>query len=393
MRQLFTLTGADLRQRVRDRSVLIFALAVPLALMFVFNLVFGNTTGGDVELQAVDVAVTADPDDDMATVVVDAVRSLDGEGFDVTVARFTEETARARVDDGRSAVAILLPDGFGQAAQTGAPVTVDAVRGGNAELEVDIVLSVVDGVLDQFAAGAVTARAALAEGVPPDQLGALAEQAATGGPAYDLVQGEAASEQLDSGAALVAGQAGLFLLFTVGFGVTGLLVEKENGTLARLRSMPMPQWFIVAGKALMSLVLGVISTSVLLAAGGFLFDTDFGSPLAVLVLVVCATAAGVSVMFLVVRIARTSEQAGVATAIVSLVLGIGGGAFMPVSATGTLATVLDLNPVAALLRGLGITSAGGGIADLGAPIAIMLGFAVVMIGLSRIVPDRGALSS
>lgn len=390
MRQLLTLTGSDLRQRVRDRSVIIFALVVPLALMFVFNLVFGNTD--DIELQAVTVAVSADPDDDMATIVVDAIRSLDGQGFDVTVARFTEESARARVDDGRSAVAILLPDGFGPAAQTGAPVTVDAVRGGYAELEVDIVLSVVDGVLDQFHAGAVTARAALAEGIPPDQVGQLAEQAAAGGPTYTLVAGEAASEQLDSGAALVAGQAGLFLLFTVGFGVTGLLIEKENGTLARLRSMPMPQWFIVAGKALMSLVLGVISTSVLLTAGGWLFDADFGSPLAVFVLVVCATAAGTSVMFLVVRVARTSEQAGVATAIVALVLGIGGGAFMPVSATGTLASVLDLNPVSALLRGLGITSAGGGIADLGVPIAIMLGFAAVMIVASRLVPDRGALS-
>ena len=38
----------------------------------------------------------------------------------------------------------------------------------------------------------------------------------------------------------MAGQAGLFLLFTVGFGVTGLLAEREPGTLARLRSMPMP---------------------------------------------------------------------------------------------------------------------------------------------------------
>jgi ABC-2 type transport system permease protein len=393
MRQLLTLTGVDLRQRVRDRSVIIFALVVPLALMFVFDLVFGNTTGDGLELQAIDVAVSADPTDDMATVVIDAVRSLDGEGFDVTVARFPEETARSRVDDGSSAMAILLPDGFGPAVQNGAPVTVDAVRGGSAELEVDIVLSVVDGVLDRFAAGAVTARAALAEGVPADRLGSLAEQAATGGPAYELVQGQAASEQLDSGAALVAGQAGLFLLFTVGFGVTGLLVDKENGTLARLRSMPMPPWFIVAGKALMSLVLGVVSTSVLLAAGGALFDADFGSPLPVFLLVVCATAAGTSVMFLVVRVARTSEQAGVATAIVALVLGIGGGAFMPVNVTGALAVVADLNPVSALLRGLGITSAGGGITDLGVPVAIMLGFAVVMIGLSRIVPDRGALSS
>ena len=139
-------------------------------------------------------------------------------------------------------------------------------------------------------------------------------------------------------------------------------------------------------------MLGVVATSVLLTAGSVLFDADFGSPVAVAVLIVCATTAGTSVMFLVARVAKTSEQAGIATSIVALVLGIGGGAFMPVSASGALATVLDLNPVAALLRGLGITSAGGGITDLGLPITIMLGFAVVMVGLSRLVPDRGALS-
>lgn len=390
MRQLVTLTTTDLLQRVRDRSVIVFALVVPLALMFVLNLVFGATD--DPDLDAVTVAVTAPDGDDLASVVTEAVRSLDGEVFAVTVEELDEATARARVDDGDADVAVLLPDGFGPAVQTGAPVTVEAVRGGDAELEVDIVLSVVDGVLEQFHAGAITARAGLAGGIPPDLLAQLAEQAAAGGPDYRLVEGEAASEQLDTGAALVAGQAGLFLLFTVGFGVTGLLVERENGTLARLRSMPMPSWHIVTAKALVSLVLGVVATSVLLTAGGWFFDADFGSPTAVGLLVVCATAAGVSVMFVVVRVARTSEQAGVATSIVALVLGIGGGAFIPVSATGTLAAVLDLNPVAALLRGLGITSAGGGIADVGVPIAIMLGFAAVMIGLSRVVPDRGALS-
>lgn len=390
MRQLITLGTTDLLQRVRDTSVVIFALVVPLALMFVFNLVFG--AADEPELDAVTVAVAAPPADEMSSILTDAIRSLDGEAFAVTVEELDEATARDRVDDGAADVAILLPDGFGEAVQTGAPVTVEAVRGGDAQLETDIVLSVVDGVLGQFAAGAVTARAGLATGVPPDQLGQLAEQAASGGPAYELVAGEAASEQLDEGAALVAGQAGLFLLFTVGFGVTGLLVERENGTLARLRSMPMPGWYIVAGKALVSLLLGVISTAVLLTVGGWFFDADFGSPAPVAVLIVCAAAAGTSVMFVVVRVARTSEQAGVATSIVALVLGIGGGAFMPISATGALATVVDLNPVAALLRGLGITSAGGGIADVGVPVAIMLGFAVVMIGLSRVVPDRGALS-
>lgn len=390
MRQIAVLTLTDLRQRVRDTSVIAFALVVPFALMFVFNLVFGATD--ELELESVTVAVAAAADDEMAAIVVDAVRQLDGELFAVTIEEVDVADARARVDDGDAAVALLFPDGFAAAARSGAPVTVDAIRGDDAELETDIALSVVDGVLDQFASGAVTARAGAATGVAPDQLERLAELAASGGPAYELVAGEAASEQLDAGAALVAGQAGLFLLFTVSFGVTALVLERENGTLARLRSMPMPGWYVVASKALVSLVLGVVATSVLLAAGGAFFDADFGSPPAVALLVLCATTAGTSVMFLITRVARTSEQAGVASSIVALVLGISGGAFMPVSAGGALSTVLDLNPVAALQRGLGITSSGGGVADLGTPVAIMLGFAVVMIVASRLVPDRGAMS-
>jgi hypothetical protein len=59
VRRLWVMTLSDLRQRIRDRSVLIFALVVPLALMFVFNLIFGGVT--DLELEPVSVAVSAFP--------------------------------------------------------------------------------------------------------------------------------------------------------------------------------------------------------------------------------------------------------------------------------------------------------------------------------------------
>ncbi len=54
---LWVMTLSDLRQRIRDRSVLIFALVVPLALMFVFNLTFGGAT--DLDLEPVTVGVSA----------------------------------------------------------------------------------------------------------------------------------------------------------------------------------------------------------------------------------------------------------------------------------------------------------------------------------------------
>ncbi|MEO6143773.1 MAG: ABC transporter permease, partial [Dermatophilaceae bacterium] len=59
-------------------------------------------------------------------------------------------------------------------------------------------------------------------------------------------------------------------------------------------------------------------------------------------------------------------------------------------ATGLIDTLIGLNPIAAFTRGLGITSGGGGLGDIGVPVSIMLGFAVVGLAISRLVPDRGS---
>lgn len=389
MSTLLTLVAQGLRQGLRDKTVILFGFVVPFVLMFVFNLVFGDTD--EREFAPITVAVSAPADDPMVGAVTDVLRGLQSESLDVTVVKADPEKGRTMVADGDAALAITFPDDFADSAQMGTPTVVDVRRGEDAGLEADVVLSVVDGILQQFGDAATTAQAGLAEGLDAEQL-TQAAQASVEGAAYAIREGEADDQQLSAGGALVAGQAGLFLLFTVSFGVTALLVERENGTLARLRSLPLPTWQITTAKALVSFLTGVLSTAVLLTAGGFLFDASFGAVLPVAVLVASVVAAATSVMFLIARVARTSEQAGVATSIVSIVLGVGGGAFFPISATGALAGVLDLNPVAALLRGLGITSAGGGVADIGVPVAIMLGFAVVMLLVSRLVPDRGAMA-
>lgn len=375
----------DLRQRIRDRSVLIFALAVPLALMFVFNLTFGGADG--LELEPVTVAASAPPGDPLAGTVVDALTRI--EGFDVTVEEVPAEEAHDRARSGQADLAVVLPQGFDEAIRSGGGAVVDVTEGDGSDVEGDVVLSVVRGVLDQLHAGAVTAAAAEDAGVPEQQVGPLAQRAATDAPAVTLVERPPSNEQLTTTGALVAGQAGLFLLFTVGFGVLGLVTEREQGTLARLRSMPMPPGLIVAAKGLVSYVLGVVATGVLLTAGSVLFGVSFGSPLAVAVVVLCAVAAGTSLMFIIARLARTAEQANIVQSIVALLLGIAGGAFFPLAATGLAGRLLDLNPIAAFTRALGITSGGGGFADLGAPLVIMLGFAVLCLAVSRVLPDRG----
>jgi ABC-2 type transport system permease protein len=385
MRQLWTMTASDLRQRVRDKSVIIFGLVVPLALMFVFNLTIGSTN--DIALKPLTIAASVPADDALAATLVTALTQVDS--FAITVDKVSADEAGARVRSAKAQLAVVVPDGFGDAVRQGRPAVVDVTEGDGSGIETAIALSVMQGVLDHLSASAVVVNAGLQAGVAHDRLGALAEQATAATPTVTLTEGQASTEQLGTSGALVAGQAGLFLLFTVGFGVLGLVAEREQGTMARLRSMPMRPGLIVAAKGLVSYILGVVATSVLLTVGSMFFDVSFGSPIAVAALVLCAVAAATSLMFIIARVARTAEQASIAQSILALVLGVAGGAFFPLAATGLAGRLLDLNPIAAFTRGLGVTAGGGGLADIGVPVAIMLGFAVIGLALSRLVPDRG----
>ena len=385
MRQLLTMAAADLRQRVRDRSVLVFGIVVPIALMFVLDLVFGDME--QVDLGEVTVAAAVAGDDELGQALVGVLTEV--EGLDVTVERVAAEEVRPRAEAGEAQLGIVVPPGFGAAVTSGQGATVDIVEGDGAGLETDILISVVRGVTDRMTAGTVAATAGAELGLDPAALGRLAQEVAQAPPVVTTVEGRTASEQLDPGATMVAGQAGLFLLFTVGFGVLAIINEREQGTLARLQSMPMRPGLIVAAKAVSSYVLGVLATVVLLVAGSVFFDVDFGSPLTVAALVLVVVAAATSLSFIVVRVARTSEQAGVAQAILAIVLGVAGGAFFPVAATGVAGTLLDINPTAAFSRGLGISSGGGGPADVAAPLGMMLAFTVVCTVVSRLDPDRG----
>lgn len=383
MGAVLTMTAADLRQRVRDKSVLVYALVVPLALMTVLNLTLG--TADEVDLDAVTVAASAPADDPLAGTLLGALSEV--EGLPVTLEELPPAEVRERARAGDAALGVIVPVGFAAGLTAGEGPEVEVIEGDGAGTETDVLVSVLDGVLDRLAAGAVAGRAARAAGVGDPTV--VAHATTTAGPAVELAEGRAADEQLTGDGMLVAGQAGLFLLFTVGFGVLGLVQEREQGTLARLRSMPIRPGAIVVAKGLVSYVLGVAATTVLLVLGSLLFDVSFGSPAAVAVLVLAVVAAATALMFIIVRLARTAEQAGTVQSIFALVLGIAGGAFFPLTATGAVGRLLDLNPVAAFTRGLGITSGGGGLTDIGAPVAIMAGFAVGCLAVSRLVPDRG----
>jgi ABC-2 type transport system permease protein len=388
MREIWAMVENDLKQRIRDKSVFIFSLLVPLSLMGVLNLAFGGLGQESVELKPATIVAGSDDVGPFGAAMLDALGSL--EAMDVTVRRVPTAEVRQETHNSGADLGLVIPAGFTAAVTSGHAVTVQVVEGDRQGIETDVLVSVVDGLLNQFGAGAVTAVAGESAGLPPAVLATLGRQTVAGTPAVTMAEGQAAAEQLSLKGSLVAGQSGLFLLFTVGFGVLGLLAEREQGTLARLKSSPVGPGSIVTAKALVGFILGIVATTVLLTVGSLLFGVSFGSPLVVGLLVVSVAAAATSLTFIVARLVRSAEQANVAQSIVAMVLGIAGGAFFPVEASGFVAALMDLNPVGAFIRGLGISAGGGGPADVAAPVAAMLGFAAVCTLISRLVPDRGA---
>ena len=378
----------DLRQRIRDKSVFIFSLLVPLALMGVLNLSFGGFDTGNVDLKPAVVIASSEDSGQLGGALLEAVDSLPV--MDVTVRKVLAGDVSRETKDTGADLGIILPADFTTAVTSGQPLSVQLVEGDAAGVETNVLISVVDGLLEQFSAGTVTAEAGGIAGLPHQVLGGLAQQAAAGTPVLTLSEGQASAEQLSLKGTLVAGQTGLFLLFTVGFGVLGLLAEREEGTLSRLQSTPVAPGTIITAKALVGFILGVVATTILLTAGSVLFGVSFGSPAVVALLVLAVAAAATSLTFIVARLVRCAEQANIAQSIVAMVLGIAGGAFFPIEASGFLATLADLNPIAAFIRGLGITAGGGGVAEIAIPLAVMLGFAAVATLASRVLPDRGS---
>lgn len=397
MRTIWTITAKDLRQRFRDRSVLLIGFVVPLALAWVFSLVFGGVTGGGIGSLTLGV-VTNDGGpvgEAFRDEYLPAATEFLGEGTTVALVDVaTEDEARAGVEAGDLHAAVVVPAGTSQALEAGERVTLPVVTDADADVHGDVVTA----LTEQFA---VQARGEAAAGAVARRLELPEAQAAEFASALGTVQGrirldattvgEGAS--LDVSTYLAAGMAVFFLFLNVSFGVLGYLEERRDGTLARLLAAPIRRHEVMAAKALVSLVIGVVSVTALMLASVPLLGASWGDPVAVALLVVAAVVAATSLVSVVAGLARTAEQANVWQSVVAIVLGMVGGSFFPLDGAPAWLTALSsVAPHRWFLDGIGTTVAGGGVGDVGTPLAVMLAFAVV-VGAGGLLLSRRTVSA
>ncbi len=132
-----------------------------------------------------------------------------------------------------------------------------------------------------------------------------------------------------------ASQAVFFALFTGVFGIHSIYEERRNWTLQRLIVSPTPRIYLLAGKLLGNLIVVLLQLLILLAALTLIASVVIGEPtmiwgtnlaavgLVTLALALCVSGLGV----FVVGLARTPEQVVLFGPMINIALAVLGGAF------------------------------------------------------------------
>lgn len=380
MRAALLIAAKDLRQRLRDRSALLVALVLPLALASIFGLILHDVGSGRTTFHYA--VVDLDRGAAARGLTTHVLGQLEREGLVEVRREASVADARRLADRGTVAAAIVIPRGFSAAVAGGRPARIVVLGNVDSAIGSLVAESIarsygarIDGVRIATAAAGGSGRAA--------QLATAAERPIA------IQDVSTQRKELDATTFYAAGMAVFFLFFTVQLGVASLLDERRDGTLARMLVAPVRHGAILVGKLLTSVALGVTSMAVLAVATHLALGAHWGDPLGVALLIVCGVLAATAVMALIATLARTPDQAQSWGSMAALILGMLGGSFFPIAqAGGALAALSLASPHGWFLRGLQELSGGAGASAALGPAAAILAFALVAGGIAALRVNR-----
>ncbi len=372
-----------LRQRVRDRSAILFAVVTPLGLALAFSVLIPN------DFQTFStrfVVVDHDGGPAASHLIDDAFGSLAAAGV-AKVDRFgTDAEARAELEAGYAGAMIVVPAGFSQAITSGQPTQVQLL-GGQFPSSFEVARAVVTRFASEADAAQLLIATASASG-DSDPAVVQAAVASLGQPApITEVEDQTPSRQAGRATFYAAAMAIMFVFFATQYGALAIHADRQTGTLTRLLAAPVAAGSMLLGAALASLVLGAVAMTVLIIGTTVLVHAAWGPPLLVAVLVLSGVIAASGISMVVATFARTPQQAGALNSIVALTLAALGGVFLPLSqAPSSIVTLSQITPHAWFLRGIDtLADPSATLFDIGPSVVVLLamGLGLGAIGLFR----------
>lgn len=186
----------------------------------------------------------------------------------------------------------------------------------------------------------------------------------------------------------VPGMGAMFVMLTVFGGMSALVVERKQGTLQRLATMPLRRAEIVGGKVLARFGLGLLQYLVVLIVGLIAGLHLGGDLLGLLVIALAFTLAVTTLSFAVGSRLENESQAHGLSLLLTLILAPLGGAWWPLEIVPPfMRTLGHVSPVAWAMDGYRqLIFEGGSLAGVLLPVAILFLYAGAgyLLGIRRI---------
>jgi ABC-2 type transport system permease protein len=378
MSAALSIAAKDIKERIRDRSALILGIIAPFLLALIFNAILGDLDTGSFDLRY---GIVNEDGGAVASQLEAILGSLQDDGI-AEISAHAFDDAEAMVEAGELSAAFVIPDGFSSAVAAGGAGELRIIGNVDAPTATAIATSIAQGFASGIGSVQLSVANAIASGGDPSSFEALVQSAATAPEPIIVGEIEAATRELDLSTFFIVGMAVFFVFFTVQFGVTSLLEERTNGTLPRLLAAPINRNSILAGKALVSVALGLVSMLVLVLASTFIMGADWGNPIGVAILTVAVVLSAVGIMAIVAAFSKTAEQAGNLQSIIAVGLGMLGGIFFPAAlGDGILNSLSYISPHRWYILGLS-DLAGGDLIDILPSVGALLAFGVITTAIA-----------
>lgn len=379
MHPILAIASKDLRQRLRDRSVLVLGFLAPVAVAAVISFAFSGSTSFHATLAVVD-----GDRGPLATAFAGYLETPELREVIDTTAANSEAEARRKIDSGEADAGLVIPPGFSSSVHGGTavlPVTV--LSNADFPLAAEVSASIVEAFVAQLNADRLSVATAVAAGAPED-MATLAAQAAGLRLPEQIELRPAGAKPVETINYFGPAMGIFFMFFAIGFGARSYAQERQSGTLDRIAAAPLRPGVVLAGKALATFVYGVTSLGTVAMVTSLGFGADWGPPPAVAALIVVMGLTVVALTALVTALARTDRQADGLASLVTFGLVLLGGNFVYVAAAPDLLRELALyTPNGWAMRAFTDLSGGAGWTAITQPILAILAFcAAVTVGVA-----------
>jgi ABC-2 type transport system permease protein len=404
----FSIAWKDIRHTYRNFAGLVMMLLAPLLLAFALGAAFGS--GDNFTVAAVKTALV-DQDEGAGDGAPSAGAMLTAALTDPALVDLVEvtqvetpEEAKALVDAGDAAVAVIIPPGLSSAlwSASGASADVevqiykDPTLTAGPAIVATIVQSLAQSLNGARAAAGAAALLGRSQGLlEPAQLETLAAEAAqqfsaaarTGAAATleeraPQVSRTQQQKKPNVASQVLVGMMLFFMLFGAATPARSILDEHREGTLSRLFTTPTSRGVILGGKYIAVFLVVLLQVTVLVLAGWLLLGADWGGPGPLIVLIVSSSVMAASLGLLTVSFAKTPGQAGAVSSAIFVFLSLISGNFTGSANIGALSTVRRVSPLGWLMEAWTDVLFGGSWQAIGIPVLATLGFTATFFGIA-----------